>query len=164
MKLQFDHELRIVSPDNLRAMCAYASGMCHTYKVEKVTKNFAWVTYSNPSEYGTPRPVTALFPVIPYSKESAVVLTIHEIKNETDSEDWQYFNVIIDAEFMMFRNPQDDLWYAYKIDKSTPSYDWKRISDLGIKVIDCNAPTAAYSREDLEAGTYNAGCYTVRKD
>lgn len=65
MRTQFDSRVRVVALDNLRAMCAKASGWAHQYEVSKVSRSRVHVTYSNPDEYGNPRPVTAVFPCYP---------------------------------------------------------------------------------------------------
>lgn len=65
MNTQFDHSLRTVSLENLRAMCERISGVCHTYSIVKVSRSRVHVEYSNPDEYGFPEPVTAIYPCIP---------------------------------------------------------------------------------------------------
>lgn len=65
MKTQQDTRIRMVALDNLRAMCAHATGMSHSYQVSKVSRSRVHVTYSNPDGYGNSRPVTAVFPCYP---------------------------------------------------------------------------------------------------
>lgn len=70
MTTQFDHTARIVSLANLTAMCERISGTCHTFQVVKVSRSRVHVEYSNPTEYGTPQPITAVYPCYPNQYES----------------------------------------------------------------------------------------------
>lgn len=71
MKTQFDHPVRIVSLENLKALCDRASGHSHTYRVIKVSRSRVHVEYSNPDEYGNPRPIVAVFPCYPSTFDGA---------------------------------------------------------------------------------------------
>ncbi|KKK95360.1 hypothetical protein LCGC14_2673560, partial [marine sediment metagenome] len=99
--IQFDHRLRAVSVANLEAMCARASGMCHRYILDGVTKTRAYVEYSNPDEYGHESPMVAVLPVIHglYGSDvPAVVLSIMNVqKDNQHGEGWQSFGCIVDG-------------------------------------------------------------------
>ena len=80
---QFDHRIRVVSLANLHAMCARVSGTCHTFTVDDPAVHPApsgdalsvRVTYSNPTEYGTPEPISIVFPVVYiYGPDSPAVI------------------------------------------------------------------------------------------
>lgn len=92
--LQFDWKKRVVSLNNLRAMCARISGMCHRFTVESVGAHSVRVSYSNPDEYGNAEPVTAVFPAYLVknfgTKETAVVLDAITYLHDRD-EAWQAF-------------------------------------------------------------------------
>lgn len=119
-KSQFDDPQRVVSLENLYAMCARASGMCHRYAVEKVTKSRIHVSYSNPNEYGHNRPVCAVFPCYPSTfggdEIPAVVLDIvrtygsREYRSDMpDDEIWQSFDPVVNAP-KLWRNPVTRTW------------------------------------------------------
>lgn len=108
MLTQFDHSKRVVSLENLKAMCKYISGMCHRYWIEKVTAHRVYVTYSNPNEY----PMTIVFPCYPSGdrpedKENpAVVLDILKVQRDNwDGEGWQAFQGLLDCP-PIYRSPQ----------------------------------------------------------
>jgi hypothetical protein len=65
MKTQSDQKLRTVSLDNLHAMCERISGWSRAYRVESVSRSRCHVSYCNPDEYGSPRPIVAVLPVLP---------------------------------------------------------------------------------------------------
>lgn len=118
LKAQFDSKVRVVSVENLRAMCKRMSSIAHTYEVTQVSKSRVHVTYSNPSEYGTPNPMTAVFPCYPLDvrdKESdnhAVVLEYLRIINDHEGgEGWQDFEELRDCP-QLWRAPQDGKWYT----------------------------------------------------
>lgn len=107
-QLQGECSLRAVYPANLRAMCARISGMCHRFSVERITKRFAYVVYSNPNEYGTERPMTALYPVMP---DGRIVLDVHDVKNDSwDGEGWQAFEQLRECPQLWRSAPDKDDW------------------------------------------------------
>lgn len=65
MPLFIDREVRVVSLDNLHAMCAHISGMSHRYSVTNVSEHRVRVTYSNPDPRGFDHPVSVYFPCYP---------------------------------------------------------------------------------------------------
>lgn len=65
MKTQQDTRVRMVALVNLVAMCDRISGMSHRFTVDKVSRSRVTVCYSNPSEYGSPQPVYAVYPCYP---------------------------------------------------------------------------------------------------
>lgn len=112
MKSQFDWKKRIVSAENLRAMCDRISGTCHRFAVDRVTANRVHVRYSNPDEYGSDRPVTAVYPAYSQGQDTenpAVVLDLLRTTGGTDSEDWQAFEQINDCP-VLWRNPNSGQW------------------------------------------------------
>lgn len=118
MRTQYDDKVRVVSLDNLKAMCARISGHAHVYEVSKVTRSRVHVTYSNPTEYGTPRPMTAVFPTYPLERSwvqgepanDHVVLDIMRVTNDTwDGEGWQAFHLLLDCP-KLWRSPHDGKW------------------------------------------------------
>lgn len=103
MKTQFDHSVRIVSLDNLEAMCKRVSGVCHRYRVVKASRSRVTVEYSNPDEYGAEHPMLAVFPCYPSTFEGsdnpAVVLEIMNVLHDNwDGEGWQAFDVLLSCE------------------------------------------------------------------
>jgi len=112
MKTQFDWSKRVVSLENLRAMCDYSSGTAHRFWIEKQTKNRVYVAYSNPDEYGSESPMLAVFPIYPNSFDDnpCVVLDIvNVIRDNWDGEGWQSFDPIMDCP-KLWRNPNNGEW------------------------------------------------------
>lgn len=117
MKTQFDFRKRVVSLENLRAMCERVSGVCHNYTVVKVSRSRVHVEYSNPTEYGTPQPMTAVFPCYPSGYEDdnqAVVLDIMRVIGDNwGGEGWQAFDCLIACP-TLWRDPQTGKWETEK--------------------------------------------------
>lgn len=107
-KSQFDHAQRVVSLENLAAMCARVSGTCHRYRVESMTNSRVVVSYSNPDEYGNEKPVNAWLPCYPQHDACAVVLDPLRYTGGRDEEDWQAFQALWDCS-PLFRN-ENGLW------------------------------------------------------
>ena len=125
MKTQEDNLVRMLALDNLRAMCEEASGVCHRYWIEKVSRSRVHVGYSNPDEYGHENPMYAVLPSFPSSwpqddrDNPRVLVEIMRVINDTwDGEGWQAF---------------DSLWGQYATRGSGD--DWK--------VMPCNSMGAA---------------------
>lgn len=101
MKTQFDHSKRVVSLENLRAMCKHASGMCHRYEVSKITRSRVHVKYSNPDEWGYSHPMTAVFPCYPGGFDNDnpdIVLDLVRVLGDNwDGEGWQAFQILLDC-------------------------------------------------------------------
>lgn len=117
MKLQFDHQKRVVALSNLEAMCDRISGMCHKFSVVKVTQNRVYVEYSNPDEYGNARPIQAVFPAYPGYKtfdadSMAVVLDAIRYTNCTGihEEDWQAFEQLYACPVLWRTNKDSNDW------------------------------------------------------
>lgn len=112
-RLQMDTRTRTVALSNLEAMCDRISGICHTYTVTKVSRSRVHVTYSNPDEYGTPNPVTAVYPCYPSSdpETPTVVLDMLRTLGGTDSEDWQSFEQLQECP-TLWRRP-DGRWRSH---------------------------------------------------
>lgn len=122
MKTQFDSNKRVVSVENLKAMCAHVSGMCHTYKVTSVSRSRVHVTYSNPDEYGQDHPMTAVYPCYPSNAPAnrddadnpCVVLDILRVLNDNwDGEGWQAFDLLHDCP-TLWRVPHTGKWRSHR--------------------------------------------------
>jgi hypothetical protein len=114
MKTQQDNDVRMVALENLKAMCERASGTCHRYWIEKVTRSRVWVGYSNPNEYGTEQPFYAVFPSYPSSwredeDNPRVVLDCLRIVGGGDHGSIDDFYIITDGPHL-WRNPLDNTW------------------------------------------------------
>lgn len=105
---QFDHRVRVVSVENLRAMCERISGMVHCYSVTKVSRSRVHVEYSNPDEYGYARPITAVFPCYPSTfdglENPSVVLEYLRVTERGDGESWQSFEQLREC-VQLWRSP-----------------------------------------------------------
>ena len=97
MRTQFDMQKRIVSLENLKAMCEHISGMAHKYEVSKVSRSRVHVTYSNPDEYGNPRPIVAVFAAIPSAEveNPGIVLDLLRCIGDQDGYDYQAFDQLL---------------------------------------------------------------------
>lgn len=111
MKTQFDHRIRVVSLENLKAMCERVSGVCHRYEVTKVSSSRVHVEYSNPDEYGSAHPMVAVFPCYPSGNRTddinnhAIVLEYRNVLHDNwDGEGWQAFECLRDCP-ELFRGP-----------------------------------------------------------
>jgi len=116
MKTQFDNSVRIVSLENLRAMCEKVSGICHRYEIESVSANRVKVSYSNPDEYGHSSPMVASFPCYPCDdtdkEQRAVILEILRVTGDNwGGEGWQAFHPLLDCPELS-RGP--DGWTEYE--------------------------------------------------
>jgi hypothetical protein len=120
MKTQFDNPVRVVSLDNLEAMCKEVSGICRRYTVSKVTRSRVHVDYSNPDEWGNEHPMTAVFPCYPAcpdwgDEQVAIVLEYMQIIHDSaDGEGWQCFEVLRNCP-PLYRNPAGE-WVKAKKD------------------------------------------------
>lgn len=98
MKTQQDTSVRMLALENLRAMCENASGVCHRYWIEKVSRSRVHIGYSNPDEYAHESPMFAVLPVIPSSfpgdSPRVIVQVLRVIHDADDGEGWQYFDVL----------------------------------------------------------------------
>lgn len=101
MNAQFDHRERVVSLDNLEAMCARHSSTCHRFAVvprHSPRGNRLRVVYSNPDEYGNECPTVAVLPCYPQHESLAVVLDpVRYVGGRRDDESWQAFQVLWDC-------------------------------------------------------------------
>jgi hypothetical protein len=119
MKTQQDNPVRVVALENLIAMCARNSGVCHRYRVERITKTRVHVSYSNPDEYGNERPLVVVFPCYPsgWPQDGAdnprVVLDIVRVYGGRDSYDREgaadTFYLITNAP-VLWRDPATSKW------------------------------------------------------
>lgn len=115
MKTQEDNIVRMLALDNLRAMCEEASGMCHRFWIEKVSRSRVHIGYSNPDEYGNENPMYAVLPSFPSKQHFAdpetdiiswlqddrdnprVLVEVMRVINDTwDGEGWQAFDPLWD--------------------------------------------------------------------
>lgn len=99
----FDHSRRVVSINNLQAMCRRISGVCHYFTADLGRwrgQRAVRVTYSNPDEYGNSRPYSAYLPAW---KDDAgcidVCLTFLHVENGSGwrGEGWQAFEQLFDC-------------------------------------------------------------------
>lgn len=103
MASQQDYTVRIVALENLRAMCARVSGMCHRYEITKVTRASVHITYSNPNEWGSESPMTMIFRAFPSdwrgdSENPRVILEAGRVIYDTDDgEGWQNFEPVLNC-------------------------------------------------------------------
>lgn len=102
MQTQADMRVRVVALSNLMAMCERVNGFAHAFEVTKVSRSRVHVTYSNPSEYGTPEPMTAVFPSYPNPFEAenpyVVLGEIMRVIGDTwNGEGWQAFQPLTDC-------------------------------------------------------------------
>lgn len=115
MNTQYDHEVRVVSLSNLEAMCAHVSGfMCHTFKVEKVTRSRVHVSYSNEDEYARTAPMVAVFPCYPgfESDNPNIILDFTRVLYDNwNGYGWQAFTVLLDCP-TLWRDPISKKWKA----------------------------------------------------
>ena len=100
MKTHEDGMYRVVSLDNLVAMCEAASGTCHRYWIAKVSRSRVHIGYSNPDEYGGDAPMFAILPCFPSGwpgdAENPRVL-IHcmlVVGDSWNGEGWQAFEPV----------------------------------------------------------------------
>lgn len=115
MKTQMDTRMRVVTLQNLKAMCDHQSGVCHRYWVERVTRLYVTVGYSNPDEYGSEDPVYALFPCFPNTywpgnedNPMVVVDYIQKLINAGQYDD--YFEYLQDCP-VLWLSPDDNQWH-----------------------------------------------------
>lgn len=116
MKTQFDAKERVVSLENLNAMCERISGFCHRFEVVKVSRSRVHIAYSNPDEYGNESPMTAVFPCYPSTFDGhdnpAVVLDYLRIINDDhDGEGWQCFEELRSCP-ILWRDPETGAWMS----------------------------------------------------
>lgn len=141
MRTQQDHVVRVLALDNLRAMCKHASGMSHTFWIDKVSRSRIHVGYSNPSEYGTPSPVYAVLPCYPSpwpgdsdrsNPNPRVILDIARILHAgNDSEAWQLF---------------EPLWTLYASHDGTRQW----------KIVECETDAASTAHLRAQHRAYHA--------
>jgi hypothetical protein len=122
MQTQSDQNLRTVSLSNLHAMCERISGVCHRYTVTQVSRSRCHVEYSNPDEYGSECPVTAVLPVIPghgfdpvddRENPRIILEPIRFIDASEVYDPWQSFIPLWDCP-TLWRDPRDDKWYSHR--------------------------------------------------
>lgn len=112
MKVQFDHRERVVSEENLRAMCDRVSGTCHRYHIQKITERYCYVEYSNPDEYGSEHPMVAVFPVY-HTLHVHIILDIVKVMYDSwQGEGWQAFQILMDCP-SLWRAPENGVWKSH---------------------------------------------------
>lgn len=90
------YELKGLTITAIAKLCAFHSGMCHRYAIESVTRNRVKISYSNPNEYGTPRPIYAYFPIVLYQhgNDQGTIACVTFGHYTGAGEDYQAFDVI----------------------------------------------------------------------
>lgn len=115
-RLQSDNKVRVVTLQNLEAMCDRLSGVYHRFWVEKAGEHRVMVGYSNPDEYAAESPMFCVFPAYVdssfYEHTLYVVLgTILDISYDTwNGEGWQAFTPLQDCPELFRSNPDSDDW------------------------------------------------------
>lgn len=100
-RTQMDTRERVVALSNLEAMCERISATCHRFSVVKVTPHSVHVEYSNPNEYGSESPVTAIYPAFKNTFDGAdnPFVVLHAIRYVNDRDEaWQAFLQLTDCE------------------------------------------------------------------
>lgn len=143
MKPYIDHQVRVVSFEALDAMCEHISSPpCHVYRPVRVTKQYCYIEYSNPNEYGTPDPVTAVYPV--YRQDICgqtmwcIVLDMVRIVNNDEGDTmWQAFECLRSCP-TLHRDAVTGEWHtaAERVDDAA-----QRLIDLHDQPEDPNDPT-----------------------
>lgn len=146
MQTQSDTKVRVVSVSNLEAMCEQISGIAHRYRVSKVSRSRVTVEYSNPSEYGSPRPIYAVFPCY---GENVVLDYLNVLEGNDRSlagEGWQSFEQLRDCP-VMFRGPEGK-WAAFM-----PNPDYPKSPRAYVPLMaKCTCGHTAYSHASLVGG------------
>ncbi len=113
---QFDHSVRIVSLENLRAMAARISGTCHRFTVADRLPcpdshvRTVRVYYSNPDEFGNECQTCAHYPAYAQHDGIAVVLdAMRYTGGRRDDESWQAFHELTDCP-ELWRDPTSGTW------------------------------------------------------
>jgi len=113
MRTQMDTKVRVVTLDNLEAMCAHVSGgMCHKYQVAKATATRVQVEYSNEDEYANSHPMYAEFPCykgVEADNPNVVLEYVRIIHDNADGEGWQNFEQLRDCP-SLWRDPVTGEW------------------------------------------------------
>ena len=120
MKTQFDWNKRVVSLENLKAMCQRVSGtMCHQFWVESVSRSRCKIGYSNENEYASEFPIYVVFPVYPSGSRKedlenpCIILdpirVIHNPGNDWHGEEYQAFECLFDCP-TLWRDPVTQEW------------------------------------------------------
>jgi hypothetical protein len=98
-------------------MCKRISGTCHTFQVVKVSRSRVHVEYSNPDEYGSPEPVTAIYPCYPSpwpgdANNPRVILDAIRYLGCTgrNEECYQSFDQLTGCPQLWRKGPDDDSW------------------------------------------------------
>lgn len=116
--MQFDSAVRVVSVENLKAMCDQVSSVSHKYWVEPPTKagQFVRLTYSNPDEHAHWHRMTAWLPRFFHGKAELVVLMVVNVVHDNwEGEGWQAFETVLSYP-ALYRDRQG----VWKINGSLP--------------------------------------------
>jgi len=146
MKTQSDQKVRVVALENLRAMCKRLSSVCHRFTVSKVSCSRVHVEYSNPNEYGSENPMTAVYPCYPSGwhgdeDNPRVVLDgLRVINDQWDGDGWQAFEPLVDC-VTLWRGADEKMWETHaEIRKAGRD---KRRTDLPDSCIVCDVKEGA---------------------
>lgn len=140
MRTQSDTRERVVSLDNLKAMCERLSGVCHVYSVTVVSRSRVHVEYTNPDEYGSDYPMTAVFPCFPGEEPDnpRVLLSILRVLRDSwDGEGWQAFDPLVNCP-TLWRDP-DGRWHSHSEIRTCPAVS---------HVTPCNVCTVCDRKDD----------------
>ena len=114
--LQSDTSVRVVTVQNLTALCSRASGMCHRFEVVSTSDHRVVVEYSNPDEWGWTHPIRATFPAYidsGFGRSTFYVVLGAMLKcthGGHDGEEWQCFHPITDGPELWRDNSDSDVW------------------------------------------------------
>lgn len=100
----------------------HGCGTVHVYRVEAVSRTTAYVEYTNPTEYGTPQPMTAVLPLYWQDDTPHVVFHIlRVIRDNWNGEGWQAFTALLDCP-VLWRSAPD-------------ATDWRTEDEIKIKAV-----------------------------
>lgn len=90
------YQLKGMTITEIAQVCRAISGTCHRYKIESVTRSRVKISYSNPNEYGSERPIFAYYPIVLYqANNDQGTIACLEFGHYTGAgEDWQAFYAI----------------------------------------------------------------------
>ena len=90
------YQLKAMTITEIATVCRAISGVCHVYKIEKVTRRRVCVSYSNPNEYGTPRPIRAYFPIVLFTpnNDQQTIACLEFAHYAGAGDDWQAFHAL----------------------------------------------------------------------
>ena len=124
-KTSYDTKTRVVSVDQLIAMCDHASGVAHKFYVVMEHSNKIWIGYNNPDDQLNDDPVSVAFPIYRLGVKSltgqrvrVVVLDIVDARNDPRQEAFDMFAPLIECPRLWYGF--DGVWKAAPESKKAP--------------------------------------------